>query len=75
MIDQPKFATIKEKEQTTMFMIIGFILGTILTSIVLAFRKYIRDSVEEARQKQLVIEKYHKEQESQSLIDTDSNKI
>lgn len=75
MIDRPKFATIKEKEQTTMMMIIGFILGTILSSIVLSFRKYIRDSVEEARQKQLVIENYHKEQAEQSLIDTDSNKI
>ena len=75
MIDRPKFATIKEKEQTTMMMIIGFILGTILSSIVLSFRKYIRDSVEEARQKQLVIENYHKEQAEQSLIDKDSNKI
>ena len=75
MIDRPKYATIKEKEQTTMMMIIGFILGIIFTSIGLSFRKYIRDSVEEARQKQLVIEKYNKEQENQSLINPDSNKI
>lgn len=75
MIDQPKFATIKEKEQTTFFMIIGFVLGAIFTSFGLMFRKYIRDSVEEARQKQLVIEKYTKEQAGQSLIEPDSNKI
>ncbi len=75
MIDRPRFATIKEKEQTTQMMIIGFVLGAILSSIGLSFRKYIRDSVEEARQKQLVIEKYNKEQQNQSLINPDSNKI
>lgn len=75
IIDQPKFSTIKEKEQTTMFMIIGLILGVIFSSIGLSVRKYIRDSVEEAKQKQLVIEKYNKEKDNQSLIDTDSNKI
>ena len=75
IIDQPRYSTIKEKEQTTMFMIIGFILGAFLTSIGLGIRKYIRDSVEEGKQKQLVIEKYKKEKENQSLIDTDSNKI
>lgn len=75
IIDQPKYSTIKEKEQTTMFMIIGLILGVIFTSIGLSVRKYIRDSVEEAKQKQLVIEKYNKEKDGQSLIDTDSNKI
>jgi len=75
MIDRPQYATIKEKEQTTMMMIIGFVLGSIITSVVLSFRKYIRDSVEEARQKQLVIEKYNKEQKEQSLIDPGSNKI
>ena len=58
-----------------MFMIIGFILGAFLTSIGLGVRKYIRDSVEEGKQKQLVIEKYNKEKASQSLIDTESNKI
>lgn len=75
IIDQPKYSTIKEKEQTTMFMIIGLILGVIFSSIGLSVRKYIRDSVEESKQKQLVIEKYNKEKDSQSLIDTDSNKI
>ena len=75
IIDQPKYSTIKEKEQTTMFMIIGFILGAFLTSIGLGVRKYIRDSVEEGKQKQLVIEKYNKEKANQSLIDTESNKI
>lgn len=58
-----------------MFMIIGLILGVIFSSIGLSVRKYIRDSVEEAKQKQLVIEKYNKEKDNQSLIDTDSNKI
>lgn len=75
MIDQPKFSTIKEKEQTTFFMIIGLILGVIFSSIGLSIRKYIRDSVEEAKQKQLVIEKYNKEKPNQSLIEPDSNKI
>ncbi len=75
IIDQPKYSTIKEKEQTTMFMIIGFILGTFLSSIFLGVRKYIRDSVEEGKQKQLVIEKYNKEKGIQTLIDPDSNKI
>ena len=55
IIDQPKYSTIKEKEQTTMFMIIGLILGVIFSSIGLSVRKYIRDSVEESKQKQLVI--------------------
>ncbi len=56
-------------------MIIGLILGVIFSSIGLSVRKYIRDSVEEAKQKQLVIEKYNKEKDNQSLIDTESNKI
>ncbi len=76
MIDQPKYATIKEKEQTTMFMIIGFILGGILSTVVLGIRKYIKDSMEEAKQKQLLIEKFAKDTAgNQSLIDTESNKI
>ncbi|MEZ5014525.1 MAG: hypothetical protein R2794_09560 [Chitinophagales bacterium] len=75
MIDQPKFATIKEKEQTTFYMIIGFILGSILCTIVLSLRKYIRDTVAEAKQKQLLIEKYNKEKGEGSLISDESNKI
>lgn len=75
MIDQPRFATIKDKEQTTLYMIIGFILGGFLSTIVLAVRKYVKDSVEEAKQKHLLIEKYNKESGNQSLIETDSNKI
>jgi len=74
IVDAPRFATIKEKEQTTFYSIVGLILGGFITVIVLSIRKYIRDSVEEAKQKQLLIEKYHKEKD-QSLIDPESNKI
>ncbi|MFN0275505.1 MAG: hypothetical protein ACKVPJ_07160 [Chitinophagales bacterium] len=56
LIDTPDHSTIKDKEQTTAFMIIGFIVGIVLCSIVLMVRKYIKDSVEETRQKQLLIE-------------------
>lgn len=75
IVDAPKYATIKEKEQTTFYSIIGLILGGFLTTIVVAVRKYIKDSVSESKQKQVLIEKYKKEQENQSLIDPESNKI
>ena len=75
IVDQPKYATIKEKEQTTLYLIIGVILGGFLTVIVLSVRKYIKDSVAESKQKKLLIEKYQKEKENQSLIDPESNKI
>jgi uncharacterized protein involved in exopolysaccharide biosynthesis len=55
IIDSPRISTIKEKEQVMMFMIIGFILGTILTGIVLVVRKYTRDSLEEAQKKKLLM--------------------
>ena len=75
IVDAPKYATIKEKEQTTFYSIIGLILGGFLTTIVVAVRKYIKDSVAESKQKQILIEKYQKEKENQSLIDPESNKI
>ncbi len=75
IIDSPRYATIKEKEQTTLYMIIGFILGGFLCTIFLFGRKYVRDSVAEAKQKQLVIEKYNQEKIEDSLIDPNSNKI
>ena len=56
IIDYPSISTIKEKEQTMMFMIIGFVLGTIFTSLFLIIRKYSKDSVEEARKKKLLME-------------------
>lgn len=56
IIDTPRISTIKEKEQVMLFMIIGFVLGLIITSIVLVVRKYSRDSVEEANKKRLLIE-------------------
>lgn len=55
VVDSPKFATIKEKEQTTLFMIIGFIMGAIFSSIILSVRKYSKDSLEEANRKQELI--------------------
>lgn len=75
IVDEPKYATIKEKEQTTFYSIIGLILGGFLTTIVVAVRKYIKDSVAESKQKQILIEKYQQEKENQSLIDPESNKI
>jgi len=56
IIDTPRISTIKEKEQIMLYMIIGFILGAILTSVVLVVRKYSRDSVEEAKKKRLLVE-------------------
>ncbi len=75
IVDPPKYATVKEKESTTLYSIIGLILGGFIAVIVLSIRKYVRDSVEEAKQKQLLIEKHQKTQEQQSLISPDSNKI
>lgn len=74
LTDTPANATIKEKEQTTLFMIIGFVLGAFICSVVLIVRKYIKDSVEESKKKQLVIMQ-NKDQESRSLIEDESNKI
>ncbi|MBC8048005.1 MAG: hypothetical protein H7Y00_14500 [Fimbriimonadaceae bacterium] len=74
LIDTPKHSTIKEKEQTTLFMILGLVLGTIICTIVLSVRKYVKDSVEESKQKKLLIEQ-HKAVQDVSLIEKDSNKI
>jgi uncharacterized protein involved in exopolysaccharide biosynthesis len=64
LIDTPEHATIKDKEQTTLFMIIGFILGIVLASLILMIRKYIKDSLEETRQKQLLIEQVKSDEAS-----------
>jgi uncharacterized protein involved in exopolysaccharide biosynthesis len=56
VVDSPKYATIKEKEQTILFMVIGFIMGAIISSIILSVRKYSQDSLEEAKRKQELIQ-------------------
>jgi hypothetical protein len=63
IIDSPRISTIKEKEQIMLFMIIGFILGAIITSIVLVVRKYTRDSLEEAQKKKLLMARESAENE------------
>lgn len=75
IIDPPQWATVKEKEQTLLFSIIGFLIGGFLSTVVLAIRKYVRDSVAESKEKQLLIEKHSAGDGDQSLIDPDSNKI
>lgn len=64
LIDTPKHSTVKDKEQTTLFMIIGFVLGAVLCSFVLLIRKYVKDSMNETRQKQLLIEQSKAEETS-----------
>lgn len=64
LIDTPKHSTVKDKEQTTLFMIIGFVLGAVLCSFVLLIRKYVKDSLNETRQKQLLIEQSKAEETS-----------
>ena len=73
-IDAPRYATIKEKEQSILYLIIGCVLGGFLSTIVIIVRKYIRDTMAEAKQRKALIEA-EKVKASQSLIDTDSNKI
>jgi hypothetical protein len=63
LIDTPQHSTVKDKEQTTLFMIIGFILGAFLCSLVLMVRKYAKDSMAETKQKQLLIEQTRVERE------------
>jgi uncharacterized membrane protein YedE/YeeE len=69
----PRYGTVKEKEQTTFYMIIGFILGGIISTIVLSVRKFIKDSIEESRQKKLLVEKYGRGGQDQSLISTEGD--
>ncbi len=60
IVDSPKFATVKEKENLILYMIMGFILGSIICIIVILIRKYIRDTVDESRKKRLLIEQHSK---------------
>jgi hypothetical protein len=75
VVDPPRYGTVKEKEQTTFYMIVGFILGGIISTIVLSVRKYIKDSIEESKQKKLLVEKYGRGSQDQSLISTDGDTI
>lgn len=71
VVDSPKYSTIKEKEQLITFMIIGFILGAIIGFMFLTIRKYFRDSILEAEQKQLLIAEYQKKM-SQELAEPEN---
>ena len=56
-----------------LFMIIGFVLGIVISSIVLVIRKYTRDSVAEAKQKQELIRQYE-EQQAAVLLEQKENR-
>lgn len=73
VVDSPRYSTIKEKEQIMLFMIIGFVLGIVISSIVLVIRKYTRDSVAEAKQKQELIRQYE-EQQAAVLLEQKENR-
>jgi capsule polysaccharide export protein KpsE/RkpR len=73
VVDSPKFSTIKEKEQIMLFMIIGFVLGTIFSSIFLIIRKYMKDSMEEAIQKQAYIAELAARENARLLNEHDVN--
>lgn len=58
VVDSGDISTIKEKEQKMLFLILGIILGTFLSIGILSARKYYKDSIAEAEQKQLLIAEY-----------------
>lgn len=74
IVDSPKIATIKDKEQAIFFLIIGCVLGAVLSSVVLIFRKFVKDSVAESKRKKLLLAQQDAK-EADALIDSESNKI
>lgn len=73
VVDSPNIATIKEKEQKITFLIIGIILGTFLSVVFLSIRKYYKDTLAEAEEKQLLIADF--ENKSKVISKPDGNDL
>ncbi|HET8963844.1 MAG TPA: hypothetical protein VFM99_08100 [Chitinophagales bacterium] len=73
VVDTPNIATIKEKEQKITFLIIGIILGGFLSVVFLSIRKYYKDTIAEAEQKQLTIAEF--ENKSKEISEPDGKNL
>lgn len=73
VVDTPNIATIKEKEQKITFLIIGIIVGGFLSIVFLSIRKYYKDTIAEAEQKQLLIAEF--ENKSKEISEPDGKNL
>lgn len=72
IVDTPEIATIKEKEQVIVFMIIGLIMGAIIGLFYVSIKKYIKDTEDEAEQKKLYLAQY--QNKANEISEPDSGK-
>lgn len=73
VVDNANIATIKEKEQKITFLIIGIILGGFLSVVFLSIRKYYKDTIAEAEEKQLLIAEF--ENKSKEISEPDGKDL